>query len=324
MTAERETQPAKSRGLVNFVTRHLSAERRTRWTRRGMRRIIDNTPCKYPKDYPVKVKAAALKGGIMYAQSHTRNSDIPVGVGIAAEGMKYANEVLPEDRQISGIIEPFAWSLKSGAQKEMSTMYDDGINDLKAMGLEPNPTPTRSDLAKGRVTEEVFHSGRKKAGLRMVHAVWKENKMIVVPPEATVKAGDIDEKTGKPFGMQEFDFDALYVSLRTTAARTGIATLFAISVSNSLGVLNSQNKPTKRALFISALPDSIFSKIKKIASIMKATVSEPIEYTETEIMVIGPALINQRIGNVIAAPLKPKERGFYGEKKKKKWFIFPA
>jgi len=322
MAGEREvgiTAPKTVRragiNVVDLFTHHISAETKSRLVRKGMERIVAATQCVYPVDYKRKVQKAVLKGGAMYAQTHERNSDFPVGVNLAAEGMKFANEVLPQDRQIPGIISPFAYSLESGAQGEMSELYDDGIGDLKKIGLEPNPTPTDSDLRKGRVTKEVYDLGRRKAGIRMARAVLRENKIILVAPEASVQSGDINPNTGKPYGMVELDYDALYVSLRVAAAKTGIATLFIISISNGLGVLNSQNIPTKRATFVSLLPDRIFPKLRRSAAIMKATVSEPIEFTATEIEVVGPALINQRIGRAMAEPLKPKERGVYGEPK---------
>jgi hypothetical protein len=305
---------ARRSGIADVIIHHVSPETRGRLLRKGLERIIRTTPCGYPPDFGQKVQKAALLGGIVVAQNHMRNSDIPIGIRIAADIVKAANEALPEDRRLKGFVEPYAYSLQNGTQGEMSTFYSDALPLLERLGLEAVPTPTDSDLKKGRVTQEEFEAGRTKSSRRMAIAVLRDQKFIVLAPEATVKGGNINPDTGDIFGMQEFVPGVLYESLRIAARKTGYATLFTVSVSNSCGVLNSQNKITRKATLVglTPIPPSPIPPLP-ILSIMSATVGEPIPFTAAEIEVIGSALIDMRVGTAIARPLKPKERGFYTE-----------
>ena len=298
-------ETAARMGLTESILHHVSPERRGKILRGGIERVLCTTPYEFPPDFKEKIQEALLKGPVVIAQNHKSNADILAGAIVAATIVQISNnKKIPENRKIKGFVEPFALSLDTGGQGQMSTFYYDTLPLLAKLKVEPVPTPTANDVLRGRITPEQFEEYHTGSKMRMALAVMKHQKSIIFAPEASVKSGRINPETGKIYGMQEFTPGALHGVLRIATRRTGYASLLLIGVSDGEKVLDSEtNKITPRATAVG------FGL--SFQAIMSVHIGEMIGITNNEVEALDTASLDLRAGRGIAQLLKPEEQGVF-------------
>jgi 1-acyl-sn-glycerol-3-phosphate acyltransferase len=290
--------------LLNILPRGLKG----RLLRSGMERVLYTTKVEFPPDFRENVIAALLKGPIVITHNHKSDADILAADMVAAYIVQIAAEekIIPENRKTKGYVEPFALSLETGGQGEMSTDYEDSKPLLKKLNVEPIPTPTPNDKKSERVTPEQIKEWETKAMLRMGLAVIKRHKSIIIAPEASVQGGRINPETNQIYGMQPFVPEALCGTLQLAARPTGYATLLLVGVSDGEKVQNPQNNK------ITPLATKVGLGLR-FDSIMTVHIGAMLGFTSEQLKNIDDAELNLTAGKGIAKLLKPEEQGVYAE-----------